>query len=92
MGRALREKRHLEVLALKKNDISFDGLSELQNVLQNSKTIRELDLSGNHIGDEGVKIVTQALMNKQKQNLHSLSLAENEVSNQGCNLICELFM
>ena len=29
LGRALREKRYLEVLALKKNDIGFDGLSEL---------------------------------------------------------------
>ena len=47
LGKALKEKRHLEVLALRKNDITFDGLSELENVLQNSKTIRELDLSGN---------------------------------------------
>ena len=29
LGRALREKRYLEVLALKKNDIGFEGLSEL---------------------------------------------------------------
>jgi len=56
----------LEVLALKKNDIGFDGLHELESVLQSSKTIRELDLGCNAIGDEGVRIVTSALKNKQK--------------------------
>jgi len=62
----LREKRYLEVLALRKNDIGLEGLSELESVLQSSKTIRELDLGCNAIGDEGVRIVTSALKNKQK--------------------------
>lgn len=59
-------------------------------MLQNSKTIRELDLSGNNIGDKGVQIVTNALKNKQKQQLQSLSLAENGMGNKGCILVCEL--
>ena len=55
------------MLALKKNDIGIDGLYELESVLQSSKTIRELDLGCNNIGDEGVRIVTSALKNKAKQ-------------------------
>lgn len=47
LGKALKGKRYLEVLALKKNDIGLAGLHELEDVLQNSKTIRELDLAGN---------------------------------------------
>ncbi len=42
------------------------------------------------IGDNGVKIVTDALKNKQKQQLHHLSLAENGITNSGCTLICDL--
>ena len=90
LGRALREKRYLEVLALRKNDIGIDGLSELESVLQSSKTIRELDLGCNAIGDEGVRIVTAALKGKQKQQLSSLNLSENNVSSQGCLMVCDL--
>ena len=68
------------MLALKKNDIGIEGLTELESVLQSSKTIRELDLGCNNIGDEGVRIVTSALKNKQKQQLHSLNLSENNVT------------
>jgi len=55
------------VLALKKNDIGKAGINALENVLMLSKTIKELDLACNLIGDEGVSIVVKALKNKQKQ-------------------------
>jgi len=80
----------LEVLALRKNDIGIDGLHELESVLRSSKTIRELDLGCNAIGDEGVRIVTDALKNKQKQQLCSLNLSENAMSSQGCLMVCDL--
>jgi len=47
LGKALKDKRYLEVLALKRNDIGITGIRELESALQLSKTIRELDLSGN---------------------------------------------
>ena len=72
------------MLALRKNDIGIDGLSELESVLQSSKTIRELDLGCNGIGDEGVRIVTSALKGKAKQQLSSLNLSENNITSQGC--------
>lgn len=90
LGKALREKRYLEVLALRKNDIGIEGLHELESVLQSSKTIRELDLGCNAIGDEGVRIVTTALKGKQKQQLCSLNLSENNISSDGCLMICDL--
>jgi Ran GTPase-activating protein (RanGAP) involved in mRNA processing and transport len=33
-------------------------------MLNTSKTIKEINLAGNNIGDEGVLIVTDALINK----------------------------
>ena len=54
------------MLCLKRNDIGLSGVKELQAALTNSKTVRILDFAGNHIADEGVKIIVQALCNKQK--------------------------
>jgi len=54
------------VLVLKKNEINVQGIRALKDVLNSSKTIRELNLAGNGIGDEGAQIVADAL--KQKQN------------------------
>ena len=79
LGKALCEKRYLEVLALRKNDIGIEGLTELENVLKSSKTIRELDLGCNAIGDEGVRLVTTALKSKQKQQLQSLNSEQEDL-------------
>jgi Ran GTPase-activating protein (RanGAP) involved in mRNA processing and transport len=54
-----------------------------------SKTIRELNLSGNNIGDEGTQIVIKSLSNKKKQSLHVLSLSNNRITSKGCKIICE---
>lgn len=35
-------------------------------------------------------MVTTALKNKQKQQLHSLNLSENNVTSQGCLMVCDL--
>lgn len=51
---------------MKKNDIGKSGLDSLDEVLDNSKTIKELDLAGNNIGDEGVIRVVEHLKNKLK--------------------------
>lgn len=54
LGKALQDKKYLEVLVLKRNDIGLAGVRELQAVLVNSKTVRILDLAGNNITDAGV--------------------------------------
>ena len=35
-------------------------------------------------------MVTTALKNKQKQQLNSLNLSENNVTSQGCLMVCDL--
>jgi len=49
---------------LKRNDIGLTGVKELQAVLQNSKTVRILDLAGNNITDSGVQIIVESLAEK----------------------------
>jgi len=61
----------------------------MEECLSLSKTIKELNLSGNNIGDEGIDIVLKALMNKKKQSLVNLSLSNNKITSRGCKQICE---
>jgi len=74
----------LEVFSLKKNEIGYQGIKALEECLSLSKTIKELNLSGNNIGDEGVGIVIGALSNKKRQSLHVLSLSNNRITSKGC--------
>ena len=53
LGEARKDKKYWEVFVLKKNDIGGQGIRSLKEVLNQSKTIKELNLSGNNIGDEG---------------------------------------
>jgi Ran GTPase-activating protein (RanGAP) involved in mRNA processing and transport len=85
----LKDKKYLEVFSLKKNEIGFQGIKTLEDCLSLSKTIKELNLSGNNIGDEGVEIVIKALQNKKRQSLHVLSLSNNKITSIGCKIICE---
>lgn len=89
LGASLKDKKYLEVFSLKKNEIGFQGIKALEDCLGLSKTIKELNLSGNNIGDEGVNIVITALSNKKKQSIHILSLSNNRITSEGCKKICE---
>ena len=49
-----------------------------------SKTIKEVNLSGKNIADEGVTIVIKAMFNKKKKYLNVLSFSnKNKISSYG---------
>lgn len=75
---------------MKRNDIGLAGVKELKAVLENSKTVRILDLAGNNITDTGVQIIVESLAEKQKQQLQTIILADNHITNLGAKLICVL--
>jgi Ran GTPase-activating protein (RanGAP) involved in mRNA processing and transport len=64
-------------------------MKALEEVLTLSKTVKELNLSGNNVGDEGVAIIIKAMITKKKQSLNVLSLSDNKISSKGCKNICE---
>ena len=57
------------------------GVLIIQTVLQNSKNLKELNLSGNIIGDIGTQILTEWL--KDKEFLTLVSLNDNHTSSIG---------
>ena len=44
---------------MKQNEINAEGVVALQAGLMNSKNLKELNLSGNNIGDEGAQILAE---------------------------------
>ena len=91
LGYALKDKKCLEVLCLKRNDIGIVGLKELSSVIESSKPLRVLDLTGNKLGDEGVSMVFKALEGKAVNNLQALMLAENGITSKGALEIAKLY-
>ena len=65
------------------------GIKALEECFGLSRTMKDLNLSGNQIGDEGVEIVINALSNKKKLSLHTLGFSNNGITSRGCKLICE---
>ena len=49
-----------------------------------------MDLAGNKIGDEGVRLIVNALVGKPKLELTSLNLSDNLITSAGCKLVCSL--
>lgn len=56
----------MEIFSLNKNEIGLQGIKTLEDCLTLSKSIKELNLSGNNIGDEGVGIIIKSLSNKKR--------------------------
>ena len=77
---------------MKKNEIGLQGIKTLEDCLSLSKTIKELNISGNNIGDEGLEIVIRALSNKKRQSLTILSLSSNKITSKGCKMICDFIL
>jgi NLR family CARD domain-containing protein 3 len=70
--------------------MGLGGIKALEDCLMQSKTIKELNLSGNNMGDEGLAIVCNALLKHKRLSLQKLCLSSNKISDSGCTLICQI--
>ena len=61
----------------------------LEECLNLSRTIKELNLTGNNMGDDGIEIVIKALSSKKRQSLNNLCLSNNRITSAGCKMVCE---
>ena len=59
------------------NYIGGLGASVIANALKNNKTLRELHMKGNELGDEGVKAICGALKERQSA-ITSLDFGNNK--------------
>jgi len=57
---------NLKTLNLESNDITAEGAQYLAQMLKNNRTLTELYLSKNHLGDRGIELLTNALNDDKK--------------------------
>lgn len=61
-----------------------------KDVLNTSKIIRELNLQGNNIEDEGAAIICEALKHKPNISITFLNLSDNKITSKGAIQIADL--
>ncbi|CAF0750060.1 unnamed protein product [Rotaria sp. Silwood1] len=96
---------NVETLNLESNDITSEGAQYLAQILRNSRTLTELYLSKNFLGDRGVKYLANALsedtINIQEQSNNSISVAnqtilqhlylgQNDITDEGIKYLCDM--
>ncbi len=80
----------VQVCNFTNNDIGVAGARSLAENLKDPRcSVRTLVLDGNHLGDDGVKEIIEAL--KHNTTLKSLDLRFNNITKRGLGLLLELF-
>jgi Ran GTPase-activating protein (RanGAP) involved in mRNA processing and transport len=85
----IREKKCTE-LWLYGNQFTSKGAAILAASLRNNSTLKYLDLSYNQISDQGVRILSEALLPNQNSSLKALYLSKNRISNLGAKYLSEM--
>ena len=75
-------EKQCRILNLWGNQFTAKSLPLLCKILNNNRTLRELDLSHNHFGDEGVQIICNVLSFNHSR-LKELDLSGNEITDRG---------
>ncbi|XDV23284.1 hypothetical protein PO909_027923 [Leuciscus waleckii] len=89
---ALLQDRHckLNILQLNNNSITEEGCSALTSAFNsNPSNLIELDLSGNVLGNSGVKLLSDGL--KENCKLEKLRLNNNSITEEGCSALTSAF-
>ncbi len=86
LAASLNNNSTLEILSLRDNSVSDEGIKPLTNVLQNNnQALKRLGLQENGITDFGAEYLAQML--QKNQTLIYLSLSWNKISDQGVQLL-----
>jgi len=78
----------LKTLNLSNNNIVYDGVNIIAEILKINTTLLVLDMNNNIIGDEGAKLIAESL--KINTTLLNLEMTNNIIGTEGAKLIAEL--
>ncbi|XP_056614648.1 uncharacterized protein LOC130429844 [Triplophysa dalaica] len=78
----------LQILKLRDCGLTEESCSALASVLSSNISVKELDMSNNHLQDSGVKRLSDGLKNNCK--LHKLTVSECSIGEEGVKLIYQL--
>ena len=85
------KQRSLRILSLASNNVTHIGAESLCDALLNNKTLKDLDLSNNELGDQGAVCFSKILSGKAEHSsvsgfnsgLRKLNLAGNSIGKDG---------
>jgi Ran GTPase-activating protein (RanGAP) involved in mRNA processing and transport len=81
----------LKDLDLGNNDITNNGVQYLAKMLETNKTLNQLNLSSNRIGDQGVTLLSNALTPSNNKTLEKLYLNSNPlITDVSVNYLAEM--
>eukprot|EP00347_Sterkiella_histriomuscorum_P007299 403349489 len=75
-----------------RNRIQAKGVEMLRQVLIHNPFLQILNLAGNAIKNEGVKVLCQAILQSTHKSLISLDIAENEITHTACDSLHKLLL
>jgi Ran GTPase-activating protein (RanGAP) involved in mRNA processing and transport len=84
--------KSLQILNLMDNNIETEGAEAFGVVLKFSHTLRELNLSRNSIGDNGVRLIAQGIIENEDTCLQSLDVSWNGIKDAGAGFLAEMLM
>jgi Ran GTPase-activating protein (RanGAP) involved in mRNA processing and transport len=70
---------NIKTLNLESNEITVEGAYYLAQMVKDSRTLAELYLSKNHLGDRGVELLANALMTDTQQESSDKEVSEGEI-------------
>jgi Ran GTPase-activating protein (RanGAP) involved in mRNA processing and transport len=71
------------------NQFNSESILILANVLNGNKTLRELDLSYNHLKDDGVRIICEVLASNTCA-IKEIDLSSNQITDEGVKYIAKM--
>jgi hypothetical protein len=74
------------ILNLWGNQFTFESIPILSNILNGNRTLKELDLSHNHLLDKGVQIISEVL-SLNTCSIKELDLSSNEITDKGAEYL-----
>jgi len=79
----------LTVVSLERNNLRPPAVAGIANLLQSHPTVRVLDLSGNHLGDDGAAALVDALSAAPPPSLTTLNLSANDLTPAGAAAVAQ---
>jgi Ran GTPase-activating protein (RanGAP) involved in mRNA processing and transport len=85
---AVLEKK-CQILNLWGNQFTYQSISILANILNGNQTLKELDLSYNHLSDKGVEIISKVL-SLNNCVLKEIDLSSNGITDKGAEYLSNM--
>lgn len=87
MCKFINDNPQIQILQLKSNNLTSEGVSQIFNSLQNSAVIRSVQCSWNHVGIEDQALMSVANFLMQNPSIKYISLSSNNIGAEQIHIL-----